>query len=78
MNSTTSSSRQPERIIRAGELAEGLGISRPTLWRMRRDGRIPQPLKIAPGVIGWRESTIERWLDEREAEAVAESEAATA
>lgn len=64
---------QTERIIRIGELADGLGVSRPTVWRMRERGEIPPPIRISRGIVGWRESTIDRWLAEKEAAASAEA-----
>ena len=30
------------RVVRPGELAERLGVSRVTLWRWQREGRLPQ------------------------------------
>ena len=61
--------RHGERIIRPAELIKRLGITKVTLWRMRKRFEIPEPLRFSSNAIGWRESTIERWLDEREAEA---------
>ncbi len=49
------------RIIRAAELAERLGISRVTLWRWERDGRIPKKVVVGPNVSGWVEAKIEEW-----------------
>ncbi len=49
------------RIIRAAELAERLGISRVTLWRWERAGRIPKKVIIGPNVSGWVEAEIEEW-----------------
>ena len=58
-----------DRIIRPNELADRLGVSKVTLWRMRRRDEIPQPLQISSNVVGWRQSTVDRWLEDREAEA---------
>ncbi len=51
----------PSRIIRANELAERLGVSRVTLWRWERDGRLPRKWRIGPNVTGWIEQEIEEW-----------------
>jgi prophage regulatory protein len=50
------------RILRAAELAERLSISRVTLWRWERDGRIPPKRIVGPNVIGWLEGEIEEWM----------------
>ena len=57
-----------DRIIRPRELESVLSVSQATLWRMRRRGELPQPLRISAGAVGWRESTISEWLDQREGE----------
>ncbi len=49
------------RILRANELAERLGISRTTLWRWERAGRLPRKRRVGPNVTGWLESEIEEW-----------------
>lgn len=50
------------RCLRAGELAERLGISRVTLWRWERSGRLPPKRQIGPNVVGWLESEIDEWF----------------
>lgn len=64
-----------DRLIRPTEAARLLGLSKSTLWRMRRRGDLPEPLKISSGAVGWRASTLEEWLDDRQAEAEAASPA---
>ena len=56
------------RIIRATELAQRLGISRVTLWRWERAGRIPKKHEVGPNVTGWLEREIEEWWAARSAE----------
>ena len=50
-------------IIRPKSLASQLGVSKTTLWRWRREGILPQPLKLGPRMIGWEKSTIDNWLE---------------
>ena len=69
--------RSTDRILRPAELAERLSVSRATLWRMRRRKEIPEPLRISRGGVGWRESTFEHWLNEREVEVSAGNERPT-
>lgn len=55
-----------DRILRPRRLAEHLGVSLTTLWRMRQRGELPRPIRISAGAVGWRLSKIEAWLSERE------------
>jgi len=51
-----------DRIMRPREVMQMLGLSLPTIWRMRRRGEFPEPLRLSPGAVGWRASTIAKWL----------------
>jgi predicted DNA-binding transcriptional regulator AlpA len=57
-----------DQIIRPRPLAQRLAVSTTTLWRMRRLPKhpLPEPIQISKGAKGWRESTIQQWLSERE------------
>lgn len=59
-----------DRIIRPNELCEILGVSKPTLYRYISAGELPPRIKLSKtgSAVGWRESTINEWLDEKEAE----------
>ena len=52
-------------IIRPGELAQQLGVSKVTLWRMEKDGKMPARIQISQKAVGWRTSEIEEWLNQR-------------
>ena len=52
-------------VIRAADLAKMLGVARVTLWRWSRKGHLPLPIKLGPGVTGWRRADIELWLAQR-------------
>jgi predicted DNA-binding transcriptional regulator AlpA len=53
-----------EELIDVHGVAELLGCSARTVWRLRSRGAIPQAIVLAPGVIRWRRATILKWLDE--------------
>ena len=55
------------RIIRPTEFAKRLGISKPTLWRWERAGRLPPKHQVGPNAVGWLESEIEIWWASRDA-----------
>jgi predicted DNA-binding transcriptional regulator AlpA len=50
-------------IIRPKQLANALGISQTTLFRMRQRGEIPEPILFGSKMVGWKYSTITNWVD---------------
>lgn len=52
----------PLQLLRIADLCRLLRVSKPTLWRMRRNPAFPRPAHISPGVMGWYASEIEVWL----------------
>jgi len=55
-------------FIRVSELATYLNISKVTVWRWRKEGRLPAACAISPRVVGWKRETIESWLEEQTTE----------
>jgi len=51
-------------IITLKEMQHELGVSRPTIWRLRRDKILPNPVYAGDMLLGWRRSSIEEWLIE--------------
>lgn len=64
--STQSSTAAPTRLLRRRAVAERVGLSAVTIWRLERSGAFPKSIRISPGAIAWRESDIEEWIAERE------------
>ena len=56
------------RIVRPSELAERLGISKVTLWRWERLGKLPPKRRLGRHMIGWLESELEAWFETTRAE----------
>lgn len=54
------------KIIRPTELSELLSLSLVSIWRMEKRGELPPRIKISKRAVGWRESDIEAWLNERQ------------
>ncbi len=52
-------------LIRINELATYLNISKVTVWRWRKEGRLPPPRALGPKIVFWERETIEAWLDEQ-------------
>lgn len=55
----------PMKIIRPTQLAEMHSVSTTTIWRLEKRGELPPRLKILQRAVGWRESDIEAWLNEK-------------
>jgi len=55
------------RLLRTSEVLRLTGISRTSLWKMRRDGQFPAARRLRPGgrVIGFREDEVRDWLQSR-------------
>lgn len=58
------SPRPPEPVLlRAAAAAHRLGVSRTTLWRLRRDDPdFPRPLRLTPRVVAWRVRDLDDWV----------------
>jgi predicted DNA-binding transcriptional regulator AlpA len=54
------------KILRQGQVAERVGLSRTTLWRMERKGLFPHRRRITENVVGWLEEEVDEWLASRE------------
>jgi len=54
---------EPDRIIRLRTVLARTGLSRSTMYRKIAEGTFPAQLKISVNGAGWRESEINRWID---------------
>jgi prophage regulatory protein len=55
-----------DRILGWPEVQSRVGLSRPQVWRLRRDGDFPSALKLSKNRRGWRASEIQKWIESRE------------
>ncbi|MBB4058867.1 helix-turn-helix transcriptional regulator [Pseudomonas siliginis] len=59
------------RILRLKQLSERIGLGRSTIYdRMdtqspRYDATFPKPIKLGPAAIGWIDSEITIWIEQR-------------
>ena len=51
-----------DRLLRREEVEARCGITRTTIYRLMREGRFPEPLKIGERAVRWPESEITAWL----------------
>lgn len=49
------------RIMRLPEVSRLLGVSRPTIYRLIRDGKFPKPIKLG-STSGWRSDELEAYI----------------
>ncbi|OAN61023.1 transcriptional regulator [Balneola sp. EhC07] len=54
------------KILRPTQLANQLGVSKSTLWRLEKSGELPKRITISERIVGWKESDIEEWLEEKQ------------
>lgn len=54
----------PDRIVRLKTVLSRTGLSRSTIYRKIAEGTFPAQLKISTNGAGWRESDIDRWVDD--------------
>ena len=55
----------PDRLLRRDEVEARSGYSRTSIYRLMRAGLFPEPLKIGPRAVRWRESDLLAWLNDR-------------
>ena len=53
----------PDRILRLRTVLHRTGLSRSTLYRKIADGTFPAQFRISVHGAGWRESDINRWVE---------------
>jgi len=56
-----------DRVVRFKEVTVITGFARPTIYKKIARGEFPAPFNIGDRAVGWRRSTIEKWLDGRQA-----------
>ena len=52
-----------DQLLNGKAVYKMLGISQGTFYKMIREGKFPPGLRLGPGVVRWRLSTIEEWLE---------------
>lgn len=53
------------RILRIDEVAERIGLSRSTIWRLERRQEFPPRRRLGPNAVGWFDNEIEEWIRSR-------------
>ena len=66
------------RLLRLPMVVARVGLSETTIWRLRRRGQFPLPVRISPGCVAWREADVESWIASRSEASVGGSQAGEA
>ena len=51
----------PPALMSFGDVAARIGVSYKTLWKLRREGKLPKPVTLDPPE-QWSRADIENWL----------------
>ena len=55
-------------ILRLPDVKSRTGLSRSTIYLRIKEGKFPYPINLGSRAVGWIESDIDDWLDQRIAE----------
>ena len=55
-------------LLPEAEVERRTGLSKTTRWRLEKDRRFPQRVKISPRRVVWLQSEIDAWIEARAAE----------
>ncbi|MCD8566707.1 MAG: AlpA family transcriptional regulator [Alphaproteobacteria bacterium] len=54
-----------ERFLRLSDVKERTGLSRSTIYLSMSQGNFPANISLGPRCVGWLESEIDAWMQER-------------
>ena len=52
-------------LLTRQQVEKMLGIRRSTIYKLMRQGRLPEPIQISPGCVRWQKSELEDWINSR-------------
>jgi prophage regulatory protein len=53
------------KLIRRPAVQEKTGLSRSTIYEKMKSGSFPTPVKLGPRAVGWVETEVDAWLEDR-------------
>ncbi|MFU4390355.1 helix-turn-helix transcriptional regulator [Pseudomonas paraeruginosa] len=56
---------QQDRFLRFGAVAELIGLSRSTIWRLEQEGNFPKRVRLGSNSVAWRLSDLNTWMSAR-------------
>jgi prophage regulatory protein len=54
-----------DRFMPKAEVMHLTGLSETTLWREVKAERFPAPIQLSPNRVGWLETSLRAWMQER-------------
>ena len=63
---------QPDRILDRAKRRERVPYSDMHILRLEKEGKFPKRIQLGPNRVGWLDSEIDQWIEERVAERDAE------
>ena len=54
-----------DRFLRRADVEEATGLSRSTIYELIAAGDFPKPIRLTKRAVGWPESAITDWLEQR-------------
>ena len=54
------------RILRRSQVEAQIGLSRSSIYQMMSEGEFPLPIKLGKRAVGWAQSDIDEWLNNRQ------------
>jgi prophage regulatory protein len=61
----TVSEVQPAEFLRMPSVVHRTGLARSTIYRLIAERKFPSPVKLAGRAVGWRQSDLDRWSEDR-------------
>ena len=61
----TTDPTQPTKLLRLPVVKDRTGLSKPSIYRLMKEGRFPKSIKISERAIGWLETDIEAFIQSR-------------
>jgi prophage regulatory protein len=55
-----------DRILRLPLVIEATGLSKASIYRLEQSGNFPKRFSLSPGAVGWKDSQIREWIEQRE------------
>ncbi len=55
----------PKKVLRLPQVIQKTGLSRATIYAYIKKGQFPGPFQLSERSVGWLESSIDTWIDDR-------------
>lgn len=62
-NTDPTKEQRESNILRIRQAAAYLGITNKTLYSWVKDGRLPEPIRLSPRVVGWKKSDLDSFIE---------------